>query len=402
MLKQVKTAAGHRDIKRLYNGWPHKREAILDEALMIQQIPAPTFDEKFRAHYVEDRFQQIGLEDVFRDDLNNVYGRTPGRANGAATKHAVMVSAHLDTVFPEETDLTPRMDKQHGRCYAPGIGDNSLGIAAMLALAQQLTESGVTPSADIWWVATCCEEGLGDLLGMRRAIDQLGDQIGVGIVLEGIGLGHIYHAGLGARRLKIEVRGPGGHAWLHSRRPNAIHQLMKIGSALVDGIKIPDSPRSTLNIGLVDGGTSVNTRAATASMSVDIRSTNQDTLKQIEDQLTSIVEKYQAADLRTKITVVGDRPSARLPIEHPLVASARNVLSYIGCGAAFPEVGSTDANIPLAAGIPTVCIGITTGGNAHTMEEYINTSAIPLGMRQLTLLSLMAARHIDEWREWAR
>jgi acetylornithine deacetylase/succinyl-diaminopimelate desuccinylase-like protein len=236
---------------------------------------------------------------------------------------------------------------------------------------------------------------------MRRVCGRLGGTIGVGLVLEGIGLGRVYHAGLGVRRLRVSVSGPGGHSWLHAERPSAAHHLLRIGAALVERIRPPEQPRATFNIGVIEGGTSINTRAAEASLWIDLRAVDAATLGRLEAQAQAVIGEFEdEAELSVTTEVVGDRPSGALPVGHPLVRAAQAALQVAGYSASPPEVGSTDANALLAAAIPAVCIGITTGGNAHTLDEYIDTGPLATGMRQLTLLALLAAEHAEEWQRW--
>jgi acetylornithine deacetylase/succinyl-diaminopimelate desuccinylase-like protein len=271
----------------------------------------------------------------------------------------------------------------------------------MVQLAEQITQRGMTPATDIWWVATVGEEGLGDLRGIRHACDHLGDRLGLAVILEGIGLGRIYHAGMGVRRFKVTVKGPGGHSWLHADRPSAIHHLMRLGAAIVEQVQPPKRPRSSLNIGLITGGTSINTLAPEAAFSIDLRSVDAQALMNMESAVKSLIGRFDGVpDLRIDTEVVGDRPSASLPASHPLVRAAEAVLRYVNAGPGTREIGSTDANIPLARGIPSVCIGITTGGGAHTVEEFIDTGPVATGMCQLTLLALLAARNVVEWSQW--
>lgn len=378
--------------------WPALASDVLETAISLQSIPAPTFDEGERAACVLERLQSAGLADTRQTDIHNVYGRTPG-ADPAAP--AVMVSAHLDTVFPAATDLTITRDPKAGRVSGPGLGDNSLGLAALLHLMEAMQAADFMPPVDIWWVATVGEEGLGDLRGIRQAVEDLGERLGAAIILEGLGLGRVYHAGLGVRRLKITASGPGGHSWLHRSRPSAIHALLRLGADLVNGIAISDQPRTSFNIGLIDGGTSINTRAARASLSIDMRSDDAAALARLEADVRRILHAHSdGPSITLETEVVGDRPSARLSTAHGLVEAAQAVLKHLNYGQPITEIGSTDANVPLAAGIPSVCIGITTGGDAHTVQEYVEVPPIAQGMEQVALLTLLACRHVSEWQTW--
>lgn len=397
MRKQIEEMAGRSTTRDLLNHWQRHREDVVQRALGLQAIPAPTFEEKARGEAVARQFEEIGLADVEQDAIGNVYARTPGKH---AERPALLISAHLDTVFPRSTDLTTRFEAD-GRVYGAGIGDNSLGTAAIISLADVFQRYEVRLPCDIWWVATVGEEGLGDLRGIRRAVERLGERIGACIIVEGIGLGWIYNAGLGVRRLEVAVEGPGGHSWLHPAPPSAIHHLLKLGAALVERIVPPESPRSSFNIGLLDGGTSINTRAPRASLSIDIRSVDRDTLQALEARVRDVANSFRGSpELDVSVTIIGDRPTAEIPVDHPLVRAAQEVLIHLGGPMPNLSTGSTDANIPLAEGIPSVCIGITTGGGPHTVGEYIDTPPMTVGMQQLTLLALLAAKNTKEWQAW--
>ena len=398
-LRSLKTLLDNPQTEDLLRVWGKRSRTVIDEAITIQQIPAPTFAEHERSDYTARRFEHMGLTNVHSDLLGNVTGWTPD-AQGRIEGPALMVSAHLDTVFPAETTLTIR--RTRNRIYGPGIGDNSLGLAGLLGLAEHVQKRFPPLPHPIVWAATVGEEGLGDLRGMRQAIMELGDDIGAAIILEGIGLGKVYTAGLGVRRLKITAKGPGGHSWLHPDRPSAIHHILRLGAALVEGVTLTKDPRTTLNVGLMEGGTSINTRAAQASIAIDMRATTPDALAKLEEQVRHLLEVMRPKrGMEVNVEVVGDRPSANLSDQHPMVAAAQAVLEHVGYATTQPEIGSTDANIPLAAGIPSVCIGITIGGDAHTINEYIVTEPVEAGMRQLTLLTLLAAHNLEEWQTWA-
>ncbi|MCU0476926.1 MAG: M20/M25/M40 family metallo-hydrolase [Anaerolineae bacterium] len=358
---------------------------VADQAALIQQIPAPTFMEQRRAEYVRSRFVEMGLQEVSDDALYNVYGRLPGRYPALP---ALMVVAHTDTVFGPETDLSLRRvgDSLHGA----GIGDNSMGVAGLLGALHYLTTRNLQLERDVWFVATSCEEGLGDLKGMRAAFERLQGQIAGVINLEGLALGHIYHAGIAVKRLHITAQTGGGHSWLHFGRPSAIHALMQLGSK-ISALKPPQRPRTTFNIGIVEGGTSINTIAPSAGMWLDLRSEQTDALTVLEREVRNLVNHMTTDEVRFRVEVVGDRPAGYLSPEHPLVQAAIESLGYVGMRAVL-ETGSTDGNVPLAAGCPTVTVGITRGGNAHRLDEYAEIAPIREGMIHLLMLLITAAR----------
>lgn len=358
----------------------------VEQAIAIQQVPAPTFAEAQRAEHVAAAFRALNLEQVEVDVLCNVYGLLPGQNHDAP---AVMLAAHTDTVFPQATDLTVRRDGE--LIYGPGLGDNSIGIAGMLALVKLLRDEGITPPADLWIVSPSREEGLGNLDGMRAAFARLETRIGSVINVEGLAFGHVYHAGIAVRRLKISARTEGGHSWLHFGRPSAIHALMELG-ARISRLQPPQTPRTTFNIGVVEGGQSVNSIATYAAFWLDLRSEDSKALAAFESRVQAEISTMNDPEVTFEVEIVGDRPSGLIPTDHPLVERALNALTQVGVRGTL-ENGSTDGNIPLSRGCPTVTVGITRGGNAHRLDEYIEVSPVAAGLRQLILLTLATAEN---------
>lgn len=356
----------------------------VEQAVELQQIPGPTFAEEQRAQWMAERFQRLNLDEVHIDNLFNVYGVLRGLNAGDV---GLLVSAHTDTVFAADTDLT--VLRAGTIIRGPGIGDNSIGAAALLSLVEGIRRSGIVPVRDIWLCATSREEGLGDLGGMRSAFNRLRDRIDTVINVEGQAFGHIYHAGIAVRRLHITATAPGGHSWLHFGRPTATHAVLKLG-AQITAIEPPTAPRTTYNIGMIEGGEAINAIASHAGLWLDLRSEDPDALAALEKTVRSCVETAQNGEISWNIELVGDRPAGRISSSHDLVQAAIAALARVGVRATL-ETGSTDANIPLSCGVPAVTIGITRGGNAHRLDEYIETEAIPSGLRQLILLTLAAA-----------
>ncbi len=365
-------------------GWVHY---TVEQSTTLQQIPAPTFGEKERAVYMLECFRACGLQDLSMDAVFNVYGRLPGRQ---AHQPAVMVSAHTDTVFPGDTDLTLRYDGN--LIHGPGLGDNCFGLGGMLGLLTMLRDQQIIPARDIWFVATSREEGLGDLGGMKVAFDTLRQKVGSIVNLEGLAFGHIYHAGIAVRRLHITAKAGGGHSWLHFGRPSAIHGIMQLGGKILS-IELPHEPRTTYNIGMIEGGQGINVIATSAGLWLDLRSEDLAALNQLEQQVQQHIQSLVTADLQFETEIVGDRPAGRLDMNHPLVQMALAAVAQVG-GQGVLETGSTDANIPLAAGCPAVTVGITRGGNAHRLDEYVELEPVAAGLRQLILLVLAAAENL--------
>lgn len=352
----------------------------------IQQIPAPTFAEHDRAKFVVQHFETLGLTDIQTDEALNVYGLHVGSNRSLP---ALMVTAHTDTVFPAETDLTIR--RSNGLIYGPGLGDNSMGVSGMLALAKWLQDEDIRLDCDVWFVATSCEEGLGDLKGMRSAYERLQAQVGMVINLEGLAFGHIYHAGIAVHRMHITASAEGGHSWLHYGRPSAIHGIMELG-AQISRLSPPTAPRTTYNIGMIEGGHAINAIGTEAGLWLDLRSEDQTALEQIRQQVHNLIDTLQQPGLDFAVEVVGNRPAGAINTRHPLVQGALAALEQVNVRGAL-ETGSTDGNIPLHAGCPTVTIGITRGGNAHRLDEYIEVAPVKSGLRQLITLTTAAAQY---------
>ncbi len=361
----------------------------IETAINIQQIPAPTFEEDIRAAYVADIFRSLDLQNVEIDSFYNVYGYLPGKKSGET---GVMVSAHLDTVFDQNTDLTIR--RARDLVYGPGLGDNSAAVAGMIGMAKWLQNEKFVPEHDIWFVATSREEGLGDLGGMKAAYERLKDKVSAVINVEGLAYGHVYHAGIAVRRLHITASASGGHSWLHYGRDSALHGIVQLG-ARITAIKPSESPRTTYNIGMVNGGQSINSIATDAELWLDMRSEARDSLEALETEVMQIISSLQAEDLTFKVDVVGDRPSGYLSVDHALVQGSLAALKMVGVRGHL-QTGSTDANIPLSDGKPAVTIGITQGGNAHRLDEYIETKPFASGLKQLIMLTLATTKELFE------
>jgi tripeptide aminopeptidase len=364
--------------------------AAVDEAIAVQQIPAPTFQEARRADYVRRQFDLLGLDDVRQDELGNVFGRLPGRVG----EWPVVVSAHLDTVFPPDTDLSIRTSGgqggPNGLLYGPGLADNAMGVAGLILLARAFKRFGLSTTRDVWLAANVAEEGLGNLAGMKGVVGRFGETSAY-IVLEGGSYGHIFHQAIGVARFRIDVQAPGGHSWGDFGNPSAIHILSRLIVDL-DGLTLPAQPKTTFNVGLIQGGTTVNTIAASAHCLVDVRSTSAETLQYVESEIGQMASLYDGdRGVQVNVTEVGRRPEGSIPRSHPLVSQATDALRYVGCDRLEYLAGSTDANVPLSKGFAAVCIGLATSGNTHRTDEYLDTTQLGAGLSQLLLLALAAA-----------
>jgi acetylornithine deacetylase/succinyl-diaminopimelate desuccinylase-like protein len=295
-----------------------------------------------------------------------------------------MITAHTDTVFPAETDLSLRHEGHV--IFGPGLGDNCFGVAGMLGVIASLRRQNITPAQDIWFVATTREEGLGNLGGMKLAFETLADRVDNVINLEGLAFGHVYHGGIAVRRLHITAETSGGHSWLHFGRPSAVHSIIQLGQRIIN-LEPVRAPRTTYNIGLIEGGQGINVIATSAGLWLDMRSEQPATLAQLEQQVRAQVSELDSSEVQFKVEVVGDRPAGLLSPQHELVSGALAALAQVGIQGTL-ETGSTDGNIPLAAGCPAVTIGITRGGNAHRLDEYVELEPVTSGVKQLLLLTL--------------
>jgi acetylornithine deacetylase/succinyl-diaminopimelate desuccinylase-like protein len=349
---------------------------VLDLAIQIQQIPAPTFAEGPRGEFVRGLFQKENLKDVSMDSLGNVYARLPGKQKKAKP---LIVSAHLDTVFPASVNLQIR--REGGKIFGPGIGDNSMGVAALFGILWFLREKNVSLDHDVWLVANTGEEGLGDLRGMRGVVDRFGSQVIGYLVLEGLALGHVYHRAIGVQRYGITAKTAGGHSWADYGQPSAVHELASLVTQLTS-IRLPRNPRTTMNVGTIQGGTGINVLAAEAKCELDLRSEEPKALLKLIHQVEKILKDADREGARIMAEIIGARPAGEIPTDYPLVTLAVQCVCEQGLDAAL-TAGSTDANIPLSRGIPAIVLGISTGGGAHTLNEFVDIEPIAKGIESV-------------------
>jgi acetylornithine deacetylase/succinyl-diaminopimelate desuccinylase-like protein len=347
--------------------------SLIDLAIQIQQIPAPTFAEGARAEFARRLFAGEGLKDVSIDAAGNVVARLPGKQKKA---RPLIISAHLDTVFPDSVNL--QVKREAGKIIAPGIGDNSLGVAALFGVLWSLGGRKIELKHDLWFAANVGEEGLGDLCGMRAVVDRFGEDVIGYLVLEGLALGHVYHRAIGVRRYRITARTAGGHSWSDYGQPSAVHELAALVTQLT-AIRLPREPRTTMNVGRFIGGTGINVLASEAKCELDLRSEDPAALAKLVYQVEELFRDSDRDGVNVLAEVIGQRPAGEIPADHALVKLALNCLHEQGLKGTL-TAGSTDANIPLSRGIPAVVMGITSGGGAHTTHEYIDIDPIEKGL----------------------
>jgi len=368
----------------------------------LASIPAPPFGEAARAEWLRARFAELGLEDVHVDSVGNVLGVRRGAEPGAQRGgKSVAVTAHIDTVFPAGTPLDIR--EEGGKLRGPGISDNASGVTALLALVAALGDSPVGLAANILFVGNVGEEGEGDLRGMRHLFSDphWKDSIACTLVLDGSGADTIVTQALGSRRFQVTVRGPGGHSWSDFGAPNPIVILAR-AIASFSRAKLPAEPRTSASVGVIQGGTSVNTIPESASARVDIRSTSQEEMERLERALRAAVEEAVAEEaagrrggskspVNFEIASIGSRPAAELREGARILEVVRAVDARLG-NASRLHRASTDANVPLALGLEAVSLGAGgAGGGAHTLHEWYDPSGRELALQRILLAALTLA-----------
>jgi tripeptide aminopeptidase len=353
-------------------------EKTVELTQRICAIPAPTGDEGKRAEFVAGFLRERGYKPEI-DDVKNVYVRRGKRGSGPV----LMLLAHTDTVFPAGTPLVIKREGDILR--GPSISDNSVSLASMLSTLEMLDELGWETDQDIIAVANVGEEGLGNLLGARTAVERYLNDLGAVIAIDGW-LGSIVNAGVGSKRWRITVQGPGGHSFGSFGTPSAIHGLGRIIAA-ISSLRVPRDPKTTYNVGVIEGGTSVNTIAPTATALLDMRSTDVAALNRLAAQAKDVIEHSAGPGLTVQIDVLGERPAGVLDQSAPLVQLATRCLGWLGIEPYY-TASSTDANIPLSLNIPAICIGVTRSERAHTVDEWLEIPPLSNGLAQLLRLSI--------------
>jgi acetylornithine deacetylase/succinyl-diaminopimelate desuccinylase-like protein len=442
--------AVHRAFRWLHLHQPQLRQWQLE----LVRIPAPPFGESDRAAWFLDRFQQLNLTNPHLDEAGNVLAeltpessaphahssprgvfststksdiststksvisteatdspiirreaeRPPHFANTgnpsieANTTPCILLSAHLDTVFPAHTPIEPTEEKDTARIYAPGICDNAAGLTALLAIAAALQYAKITPPIPILFAANVGEEGEGDLRGMRHLFERglYRHRIAAAIALEGGGSSAVVTRALGSLRFRITITGPGGHSWADAGTPNPI-LLLSEALTRIAALELPANPQTTINVGHISGGTSINSIPESATALLDIRSTDPaqlvataSTVHQIFEEIvaTSTTPKTTTPPPKLHIEAIGNRPAAALPDDSPLLHTLRAVDRHLTLRTE-PRLGSTDANIPLSRSVPAIAIGGGgTGGGIHTLQEWYDPTNRETALRRILLTLL--------------
>lgn len=376
-------------------------QQLIERQVEVTSIAAPPFGERVRAEWLAARFNEIGLGDVHLDAIGNVLAIRPGTG---PERRYLAVTAHLDTVFPQGTPTNVRRDGP--RLLGPGVSDNGAGITALLAVASAMQATGIQTILPVVFIGNVGEEGEGDVRGMRHlfADPHWRDAIEYTLVIDGAGTDTVVTEALGSRRFQVTVRGPGGHSWSDFGVVNPVVVLSR-AIEMFTRTAVPSSPKTTFNIGHIEGGTSVNSIPQSATMKVDIRSAAAEQIERLERALTEALERAIMAEPRhayggkshsgisLDVSVIGDRPAARLTSNSRMLPVIQAVDAAIDNTARLQRA-STDANIPLSQGREAVAIGAGgTGGGAHTLQEWYDPTGRELGLRRilLTVLALAGA-----------
>ena len=366
----------------------------VEDQVRLCEIPAPPFKETARGKAYADAFRSLGLKNVRIDKEGNVLGERPG----AAQRPHLVFSAHLDTVFPEETDV--KVKREGTVLRGPGIGDDCRGLAVVLAVIRAMNKANVQTPGTITFVGTVGEEGLGDLRGVKALFrDTLKGQVDRFVSIDGTGLG-ITHIGVGSLRYRVVFKGPGGHSYGAFGLANPIHALGR-AMAKIGDFQVPREPKTTFNVGRIGGGTSVNSIAFESWMEVDMRSADPAALKSVDASFhkavdTALAEENERWSNNGRLTVeknlVGDRPAGRTAADSPIVEAAVSATKALGFQVSLDE-GSTDSNIPMSMGIPAVTIdGGGRGTGAHALGESFDSTNSWQGTQRATLVAIALAQ----------
>lgn len=369
---------------------------MFEEQVRITEIPAPPFKEQARAEYYAKKLREAGFKDTRIDAEGNVIAVHRGAGGGPR----LVVSAHLDTVFPEGTDVKVR--EKGGRFYGPGIGDDALGLTTLLTMAEHLNASGIRTRGDLVLVGTVGEEELGDLRGVK-ALFRDDKTIDGFISLDGVGIGRIVNHATGSHRYFVDFKGPGGHSFSAFGRPSAIHAMGR-AIAKIGDLRPPDNPKTTFTVGTVKGGTSVNAIAGDATMALDIRSNGQEALLAFEEKIMAAIREAveeenkrwsSKATISVEFKLVGNRPAGATPIDSPIVQAARAGLKAVGAEVRSITASSTDSNWPMSLKIPAITLSSAgAGGGSHSLGEWYTPTNNWLGP-QLALLTSLALVGIE-------
>jgi acetylornithine deacetylase/succinyl-diaminopimelate desuccinylase-like protein len=396
--QEVAEVMGFPSVNAALDWFLSHRHELLDSQVELAQIPAPPFGESARVERLRQRFESAGLEEVHIDEIGNVLGIRSGSDPNA---RYLALTAHVDTVFPAGTPVEVR--REGDRVYGPGVSDNGAGLTALLAIAESMNATGLRAKAPLLFIGNVGEEGEGDVRGMRHifAAPKWRDSIAYTMVLDGAGTDTVIGEALGSKRFVVTLRGPGGHSWSDFGLPNPIMVLAR-ALEVFRRTHIPSSPKTTFNVGVISGGTSVNSIPESVSMRVDIRSVSSSEVDRLERALREALEQAikgespyvggrRSGNLSYEMELIGSRPAARLRPDSHMLAAIRAVDGFLGNKARMQRA-STDANIPISLGYEAFAIGAGgSGGGAHTIHEWYDANGREFGLKRILLTTLLLA-----------
>jgi tripeptide aminopeptidase len=390
---RVRTLINDDTTRSAFQFFDSRANKITEEHIGICSIAAPPFGEKERAEYLCKKFREIGLSDARLDEEGNCLALRRGHSKFPL----LLVSAHLDTVFPPTTDFT--VQRVGRRLLAPGISDDGCGLAALIALAGALEETGIETEGSLLFAGTVGEEGEGNLRGVRHLLTrgEWANRVDAFLSLDGPGIDRITNGALGSRRYRVHLRGTGGHSWGDFGIANPVHALGRAIAKLAS-YPAPRQPRTTFNVGRIEGGASVNAIPGEAAMDVDLRSANKDELLRLDAFFRRATR--EAADeenavrregdppLELNVRLLGERPSGETPDDAPVVELALESTRALGFSARLDQA-STDSNLPISLGIPAITLGAGgTSGNSHTLHEWYDPRGREVGLKRALLVIL--------------
>jgi len=392
-VKSVAKLVSSPGVAAAFRFFEQNAEAITEEQIRICSVPASPFGEHERAEYLRKKFTSLGLTEVEIDEEGNCLGLI----EGASRSPLIVVSAHLDTVFSSDTDFT--VVKREHRLLAPGIADDGCGLAALIALAQAIQTERIRTEGSILFVGTVGEEGEGNLRGVRHFFTRgrWASRVDAFLSFDGPGVDRITNRALGSRRYRVEISGPGGHSWGDFGMPNPVHALGRAISRLA-AYPVPKEPRTTFNVGRIEGGTSINAIPGKATMEVDLRSTADAELSRLDaffrramkDAADEENAKRRAGDpeLKLRVDLIGERPTGETPADSPLVELAVEATRTLGFEPRLDQ-SSTDSNLPISLGIQAITLGAGgTSGFSHTLDEWYDPRGRDLGLKRGLLVVL--------------
>jgi acetylornithine deacetylase/succinyl-diaminopimelate desuccinylase-like protein len=392
-LRPLEELSAVEGVQRAFHYFESHATEITEEHIAICSIPAPPFGERERAEYLCARFRERGLSDAHLDEEGNCIALRRGQVD----EPLLVISAHLDTVFPAGTDFTVR--RSGNKLLAPGISDDGCGLAALMAIASALEVAKLQTEGALLFVGTVGEEGEGDLRGVRHLLTagEWAGKISAFLSFDGPGVDRITNQALGSRRYRVELNGSGGHSWGDFGVANPVHALGRAIAKLA-AYPVPSEPRTTFNVGRIEGGSSINAIPSTATMDVDLRSSKLDELLRLDAffrrSVREAVEEENSArrkghqPLQLNLKLIGERPSGETPADSRIVEIALTATRNLGVTPSLNQA-STDSNFPISLGIPALTLGAGgSSGNSHTKDEWYDPNGRDLGLKRALLVVL--------------